>query len=347
MEVTPTTDIDQEALLERASIQLLEQREVSMAMYCAMAQQPDQWVIDGLIEQGDQVIIAGAPKAGKSIMAVQMALAVASGGRFLRWKVSKPQKVVYVNLEIREKNFGRRLEKQIYGWQNINSYSNFYGVQDYRTIDVMDSRERRALADRIKNLEPALIVWDVLARMHSVDEKDPGMKLVMQAIRMVSNDRAHIIVHHTRKPAQDSETAQTAYDIRGSGAIHGECDLALILSRRPGQGARYSLSFSARNIDAPDEILLNNDANLNFFEAAEEEANKLKAALQTVYARRPVVLATELADHIKNIFLVGDRRAKDYIKEAVEAGWIQRVRRSDSRYEYHLTETAPMLRVVS
>jgi KaiC/GvpD/RAD55 family RecA-like ATPase len=54
------------------------------------ANERDVWILDGLIEEGDQVVLSGPPKAGKSLMVSQMALAVASGGSFLKWKAHTP-----------------------------------------------------------------------------------------------------------------------------------------------------------------------------------------------------------------------------------------------------------------
>lgn len=348
MKNTPGKDIDQAAVMERAAIQQDgDETEVTMAMLFAAAHEPDEWILDGLIEKGDQVVLAGAPKAGKSLMASQIALAVASGGQFLGWRAPVPRKVLYINLEIRRKRFSRRIAEQIGGWGNMDQYHRLSSIDKYRTIDILDADERRSVSDDIKRINPDFLVWDVLARMHMVDEKDQApMKLVMQAIRVASQDRAHIIVHHSRKQSSDNAGPQTATDIRGSGAIHGEVDLAMVLSKRPGQGARYCLTFSARNVDPPDELLLNIDSDLNFHHAAADEADKVRRLVQEVFRSGAAILATDLQDMVCDAFDIKSRsRAADYIKQAVDDGLIKRQRRVDRRYEYILTDHSPILRV--
>ncbi len=66
------------------------------------SEQKPIWLLDELIEQGDQWIINGAPKSGKSLLATQLALAIASGGQFLNWKNQNPARVLYMDFELRK-----------------------------------------------------------------------------------------------------------------------------------------------------------------------------------------------------------------------------------------------------
>ncbi len=66
------------------------------------SEQKPIWLLDELIEQGDQWIINGAPKSGKSLLATQLALAIASGGQFLNWKNKNPARVLYMDFELRK-----------------------------------------------------------------------------------------------------------------------------------------------------------------------------------------------------------------------------------------------------
>ena len=309
------------------------------------ASQPDIWVLEGLIEAGDQVVLAGAPKAGKSLMASQIALAVASGGKFLGWRAPNQRKVLYVNLELRPKRYGRRLIAQVGGARNLIRHANLLTINDLRTIDVLDPLRREEFAELVRSEGIELVIWDVLARMHGEDENNnPSMRAVMHAIRVASADRAHIILHHMRKPAGGQEDANLgAAGMRGASSIHGEADLILSLHVRSGQGARFSLKFSARNIEAPDELLLDRGADLLFNEAAEAEAHRIQDAIQFAFGESPSCLAKSLHEQLMNTFDVKERRAKQLIEIAVKSGWITRSQRHDRCYEYWMQPVSGLL----
>ncbi|HDR9165941.1 AAA family ATPase [Burkholderia vietnamiensis] len=317
-------------------------------MSAQAAQQPVRWLFEGLMEEGDQMILAGAPKTGKSLMAQQIALALASGGRFLEWQAVEPRRVLYINMEIKREAFGRRVLAQIGGANNLMPYADTWlECHRFRSFNILDPKDRDEVQNVVKASKAALVVWDILARVHSSDEQSAEMKAVMLSIRLASCDRAHIVVHHTRKPSAEATGPQTAMDIRGSSALFGEVDTALVLSKRTGQGARFVITTAARSVNLPDEILLDRDEeSLLFYAAAAQEQDRVKTAFQGAFKASEVVLATELTDHIKNAMLVADRRAKDYIAAAVKDGWIKRQQREDRKYEYQVLPTAPFLRIV-
>lgn len=217
------------------------------------ALQLDNWIIDGLVEHGDQVLLAGAPKTGKSLLASQIALAAASSGSAIGWRAPRRQKVLYINLEIKEKWLARRVNRQI-GKDDDDTrlqYSNFYSYSLPSGLDIMTDRDMSALRRRINLLEPDLIIFDVFSRLHNENEVEPkAMKNVLLRFRDLSLGAAHIIVIHTRKQDKGGGP-QLASDIKGSVAIFGECDAAMVLSKytEPGTvNSRISLHVEARNV---------------------------------------------------------------------------------------------------
>ncbi len=297
-----------------------------------------QWILDGLIAQGDQWIISGAPKSGKSLCAAQLALVVASGGQFLSWKGNRPARVLYMDFELKEQLFWRRLFTMMasnnLADQNIEDH--FYRCGDYRSVDVLDPIDAQRLTKDVSIIQPDLIVWDVLARMHNAVENDNGaMGRVMRAIRAISSSAAHIVVHHARKetPGMGGYNSGAA-GIRGASSIHGEADGVMALAVRGGQGARFSLQFSARAIETPDEMLLNRTEHLTFVRATEGQNDRLSIALRSALKDRQSISATELVSTIGESLSVEERQAKNYIRKCVDRGWIERKKRPDKTYEY-------------
>lgn len=308
-------------------------------------EKPDDWIFVGLIERGDQVMIAGAPKAGKSLLASQMALAAASGGTFLRWKAAKPCRVAYVNLEIRSKRFAGRLAYQTGTTPDeirrtrrvpkiiadINRHDRLMPIHDYMTIDVLETgnTDVEAIRKRLFDYQPDLVVWDVLAFCHNASENDADIKRVLVALKNLTGGKsgpASVVVHHTRKQsAEDNNRPQTAADIRGSGAIHGAVDLAMILSKQAGQGARYAITWTARNVEEPPEMSLNTK-NLCFFDASEARASAQIEAIRGAFVRSDKLRSGELLDAVKDALRCGRDVAYTAVTTAVNDGVLHRKR---------------------
>lgn len=311
-----------------------------MNNFCEL-EKPDDWIFVGLIERGDQVVLGGPPKAGKSLMVSQIALAAASGGSFMKWKAAKPCKVAYVNLEIRSKRFAGRLAYQSGTTPDeirktrkvpkiiaeINRHNRLMPIHDYRTIDVMEegNAEVAALRKKIADYAPDLVIWDVLARCHNEDENTAAMKKVMVKLRELSGAAASIIVHHARKPAEDNNRPLQAVDLRGHGSIHGEPDLTMVLTKLSGQGARYVLTWTARNVEEPKETPLN-CRSLCFVDAAEEKASAQVEAIKTAFIGRTMMQSSELLDAIKDALRCGRDVAYATIATAVESKLLQKLR---------------------
>ncbi len=308
-------------------------------------EKPDNWVFVGLIERGDQVMIAGRPKAGKSLISSQIALAAASGGTFLKWKAAKPCKVLYINLEIRSKRFAGRLALQTGSSAEeirrtrkvpriiaeINKNNRLVPIHDFMTIDVLKdgSADVEAIKKRIYDYEPDLVVWDVLAHCHHSKENDADIKDVLLKLRELcggKNGAASIVVHHTRKSSTEADDRpQTADDIRGNGAIVGAVDMAMVLSKQAGQGARYVLTWIARNVAEPPETPLNTK-NLCFFDASEARANAQVEAIRAAFGRSEKLRSRELLDAVKDSLRCGRDVAYTAVTTAVNDGVLHRHR---------------------
>jgi hypothetical protein len=210
-----------------------------------------------------------------------------------------------------------------------------FPLHDRRTVDVLNTEAAGDLKDEIARYSPDLVVVDVLARCHNANEQDSSMKGVMQSLRTITDPAASVIIHHTRKPGpEQGDRPQQAFDIRGSSAVHGEIDGALILSRRAGQGARYAITFSMRDVQTPDELLLDIAKDLTFVAAGGMEQDKLLAAWRDAFRFDDVLGTRVLQQRIGDALDVGARRARDYVHDLAERGLIKRQRGVKGATEY-------------
>lgn len=309
---------------------------------------PTPWAFDNFIVDGDQVMIAGAPKSGKSWMALQLSLAAASGGQFLQWKANRKMRTLYLNLEVGDHMWSKRVMLQIGGAENALLYSEFFSRSDLRTIDVMDPETARQMRDYIEKGGYEFVVVDVLSRCHSADENDNGsMRAVLFALRYMCGSATSVIVHHARKPPQGLEHANLgSASIRGASSIVGEVDMALVLVVRGGQGARYSLSMTARNVEVPDELLLDRDSEDMMYYEHEGGDNSIDSILQHAFRHGNAVPAAELVKLVQDGLGVANSTARQAISGAVARGLIGRERQGH-RYFYVVPTDSPILRVVS
>ena len=69
---------------------------------------PMKWLIDDLLPVGGVVMLSAKPKMGKSFLAIQLALTVASGGEFLGFQAQKHE-VLYIDLETSQRSMTNRI----------------------------------------------------------------------------------------------------------------------------------------------------------------------------------------------------------------------------------------------
>ena len=86
------------------------------------------WIVKGLLAEGEQLLLFGAPKVGKSQFALQLALSVAMGKDFHKWEFPrndddpKERTVVYVNMEMGEQMFMIRVAWHVLAVTKPKSY---------------------------------------------------------------------------------------------------------------------------------------------------------------------------------------------------------------------------------
>jgi hypothetical protein len=244
------------------------------------------WLIENLIREGDQVVLAGAPKSGKSFFAFQLAMAVAQGrnhegdGWFLMPDFTLPQqaqrKVLFFSLEMGPSVVRSRLRP----WKSLPSEADanvetmerlkfVFSVGGRSTLDLGDSSGDVYLAVRglIKHEKPHLVVFDTFVRVHGLDENDNvRMAALMQNLLDVceipdeshhgrTRRIAHLIVHHLRKPGKEAHWNSSVIDaVRGAGSIIGAADL--ILGMAVDRSERRKLEFCCRHLPQMDDVNL-------------------------------------------------------------------------------------------
>lgn len=193
-----------------------------------------RWLVEGLWSEEAVGFIGGTPKSGKTWLALEIAVAVASGRPCLgRYPVSNPGPVLLFAAEdappaVRTRGAGLATARGI----DFERLAVGLIHQPVLRLDVVEDRE--ALAITIAQIQPRLLVLDPLVRLHRGDENSSAeISDLLGFLRALQREHhlAILLVHHIRK----SGASQPGQALRGSGDLHAWGDSNLYLLRREQQ----------------------------------------------------------------------------------------------------------------
>ncbi len=193
------------------------------------------WLVEDL--WGDQAVgfIGGTPKTGKTWLALELAVAVASGQPCLgRYAVRQRGHVLLYAAEDTAAAIKQRVLAiaKARGITDLDRLAvGLIGVHELR-LDHEPHQMRLEMT--LAQLKPRLLILDPLVRLHRGDENSAAdVSLLLGFLRRVQRDHevAIVLVHHIRK----SSSAQPGQALRGSGDLHAWSDSNLYLLRRDGK----------------------------------------------------------------------------------------------------------------
>jgi hypothetical protein len=220
-----------------------ELRVVRAADVAERAPDETPWLIEGLWGAGGVGVIGGAPKSCKTWLALEMAVAVASGRPCLgRYAVPRPGPVIVYAAEDAPPSVRERLE-QLAEARGADFAALDVGLivePSLRLDRAQDVGRLRATLDRRR---PRLLVLDPYVRLQSADENNATeVSAILSTLREISRSFACAIalVHHARKGTGD-EPGQA---LRGSSDFYAWADSLLHL-RRAREGLVLAIEHRA------------------------------------------------------------------------------------------------------
>lgn len=191
-----------------------------------------EWLIDDL--WGDEAvgIIGGEPKCGKSFMALDMAVAVASGQPCLgRFRPRRTGRVLIYAAEDSLAIVRQRLEGIAHrAGLDLVALDLWMITTPAVRLDVPEHRQR--LAATVQSVQPLLLILDPFVRLHRIDENASAEVVpLLASLRDIQRMYrcAVLIVHHARKGASRARAGQA---LRGSSEFHAWSDAGLFLRRK-------------------------------------------------------------------------------------------------------------------
>jgi hypothetical protein len=190
-----------------------------------------QWLVQSLWSEEAVGIIGGEPKCCKSFLALDLAVAVASGRPCLRrFVVPRPGRVLLYAAEDALHIVRRRLEG-ICAAASLPLANLDVQVITASSLRLDLAADRAGLDATVAALMPRLLVLDPFVRLHRIDENVSGEVVPLLAYLRELQRRyaiAVVLVHHARKGAGNMRAGQA---LRGSSEFHAWGDSNLYLRR--------------------------------------------------------------------------------------------------------------------
>lgn len=216
---------------------------ISASALMAKSFPPIRFVVQGYVAEG-LTLLAGAPKIGKSWMALNVAVAVASGAAAFGGAPCEAGDVLYLALEDNHRRLQRRLRTM--GVAEPPERLTFCTA--WPSLAQGAVNEIEAWADSVE--VPALVIVDVLAKVRDgaegrekAYEADYRALSGLQALASTRN-LAIVALHHTRKLDADDPFDS----VSGTRGLTGAADTVLVLKRDNGT-ARTVLYGRGRDVE--------------------------------------------------------------------------------------------------
>ena len=217
----------------------------------AMVLPEPKWAVPGILPEGLN-ILAGKPKMGKSVLSLNIALAIASGGKALSKINVEKGAVLYLALEDTKRRLQSRIKAML---QDRPAPENLFFETVWPKIDAgglikLDKKIqgienlRLLIIDTLKKIRPAQNARN--KNQYDIDYED------VSAIKTLADkfNLCILLIHHLRK----TESEDIMDDFSGTFGLTGAADGLLALKRKTGQ-SDAELHLIGRDIDTAEYAL--------------------------------------------------------------------------------------------
>ena len=228
---------------------------VDAADWLEQPDQPERPVVEGLIEEGEAIAIVGSAKAGKSFLALQLALCIASGLPFLGHEIHR-KRVLLANLEVADGQYKRRLRRMTEAMQiDLADLRDWLHIQNLKKSGT-NWETLRADADSV-NAEVVFV--DPFYQIFDGEETDElaVQEAIVSMRRLQASDKTLITVFHSPKGINGERNAIDM--ISGSSRLARYPESILVLVNHAEAKELRVLTTVLRNHPPSDDITLRMD----------------------------------------------------------------------------------------
>jgi RecA-family ATPase len=220
-----------------------------------------KWQVEGLFTEKSFNILGGYQSTYKTLLGIHIALCMSVGKLVFGKFECKQTKVLYINEELEEGEFQKRM-RMIAEGSGIEVNENLI-LLHFQNLKIDEEGGNKKLMKFIKESEIKFIILDTIREVTNTPENsaDEVNKLFTQYIRpiMQRNRCSFLAIQHKGKAGVGTESRQEIDKLRGSSQFRNYTDSALLVDRE-GKSTRLKISQEkcrvARELD-PFYVILN------------------------------------------------------------------------------------------
>jgi hypothetical protein len=295
------------------------------------------------------MLIAGAPKVGKSRFALSMLAAASCGGKFLGQQFAKPMKCVWLQAEIRSGFLKERLEpiSRTLDESELGLMRSNLLMSGRLRLDVMNNTDMEQIIKAVEVSKPDILCVDPIINFSSANENDnQEVHALLSRCDWIGEtyDCAIVLLHHCGKNKDPKEPFSA---VRGASAFRGWYDTGILLS---GESATTQVDYELRNGPSPASHGIEwyeEKGGYVFAAAVEDESVQTGSktiAPPTLEKAQPVfdriaasgsggIMYAELIRDVMKLQSISQRAAERIIKVAVDSSVVEQ--RQDGRKTYY------------
>ncbi len=239
------------AEIEDGSRPSVQDLSIGFSEFISTEYPPREWILTDLVQVRDTAMVHAWRGVGKSFFALGIALAVATGGDFLRFRAPRRRPVLYIDGEMPREDSQERVKRMHAGMQSdlprpllrfLSADLLEYGLPSLASVDGQQAVAATLGAARKAGRPIELIVIDsksTLCRASEDANREESWHAMQDwLLKLRREGVAQLIVHHDGKGGQQ----------RGTSAIEDICTQVLQLKRpeagKAADGARFEMHYT-------------------------------------------------------------------------------------------------------
>lgn len=223
---------------------------------------PDDLISKRLLTPGGMLVIAGAPKVGKSDLVLSFLVRMAAGVPFLEFESPRPLRILYLQAEIQKPYLSERLRLMDLSEDIIEKASNNLFITPQMRLLLNEdgvAAVKDIIAESFPDAPPDVIVIDPIRNVFDGGPNDSGLgendnnamlfflQERVERLRLETNpDAGIILIHHTRK-AMKGGGEDPFQTLSGASSLRGYYSSGMIIFRPQDDRSERCLVFELRN----------------------------------------------------------------------------------------------------